>query len=633
MLLPLPRLDDTRWTDLVEESRSLIPVYAPEWTDHNVSDPGITLIDLFSWVAEMQVFELDQVPPRHRRRFLALVGVHPEPPRPAHVVLRFTLPAGSEPVRVPAGTVCATSDDDDPVLFRTSRSITVAAVGIAALRTQAGDATTDLTARFRRGEPLAVLGDDPEPGATLAFDLDAPLPIGWHVGLWATPAAEGGGADSRTVWEIRVGPDLWRTLDPDAEEVRDETAGLTADGPVEFAVPAAMHADAAGNYGLRCRFAGGRYDDAPLLAGLVLGGVRAQQSVRASVPEPDESGMVELGRGTGGPGQSVTLSPGPVDAATVRLRTRAGNPATGWRDWTIVPDLESARPHDAHAVLDATSGELSFGDGEHGLAPPDGAVIAVTHRWTRAENGNVAAGTVDRLAGPPYNLSLDAEELTVVNPAAAIGGSAAETLEHSEGRAAERVSGVTRAVTLDDLGRLALGTPGVRLARAEARANLHPALPCVTATGVLTVIVVPYLPRGRPLPGRGLLRRVAAHLNAHRVIGSRIEVAGPQYTEVAVHARVRPQPLADPDEVRRRASAALDAFFNPLSGGQDGTGWPFGRDVASAEVLRVIDDVSGVDHVLELALVGADGASCGNLCIGPLGLVDAGAHQIEVVSG
>jgi len=76
---------------------------------------------------------------------------------------------------------------------------------------------------------------------------------------------------------------------------------------------------------------------------------------------------------------------------------------------------------------------------------------------------------------------------------------------------------------------------------------------------------------------------------------------------------------------------AIDAFLHPLHGGPAGTGWPFGRDVVRTEVLQVLDDVDGVDHVIALDLVGPDGASCGNLCLGPLGLVAAGEHTIEVV--
>lgn len=45
----------------------------------------------------------------------------------------------------------------------------------------------------------------------------------------------------------------------------------------------------------------------------------------------------------------------------------------------------------------------------------------------------------------------------------------------------------------------------------------------------------------------------------------------------------------------------------------------------------MIDGVDGVDHVLDLALAGDDGVpSCGNLCVGPFGLVAAGGHAIEV---
>ena len=37
--------------------------------------------------------------------------------------------------------------------------------------------------------------------------------------------------------------------------------------------------------------------------------------------------------------------------------------------------------------------------------------------------------------------------------------------------------------------------------------------------------------------------------------------------------------------------------------------------------------------MLDLELVASSGVSCGNLCIGPLGLVDSGPHEIEVVAG
>ena len=74
-----------------------------------------------------------------------------------------------------------------------------------------------------------------------------------------------------------------------------------------------------------------------------------------------------------------------------------------------------------------------------------------------------------------------------------------------------------------------------------------------------------------------------------------------------VQACVQPYPGVDPDRLRAAIVKALDDFLDPLRGGPEGCGWPFGRDVYRSEVLQVIDGVQGVDCVSELALRG-DGA-------------------------
>jgi hypothetical protein len=53
--------------DLVQEARALIPRRAPAWTDHNVHDPGITFIELFAWLVEMQLYQLNRVGERPSR--------------------------------------------------------------------------------------------------------------------------------------------------------------------------------------------------------------------------------------------------------------------------------------------------------------------------------------------------------------------------------------------------------------------------------------------------------------------------------------------------------------------------------------------------------------------------------------
>src|SRR6266568_9250719 len=74
MPLQLPNLDDRRYTDLVTEARRLIPVYDPHWTNHNPSDPGITLLELFAYLTEALLYRLDHVTAENQRKFLKLLN-------------------------------------------------------------------------------------------------------------------------------------------------------------------------------------------------------------------------------------------------------------------------------------------------------------------------------------------------------------------------------------------------------------------------------------------------------------------------------------------------------------------------------------------------------------------------------
>ncbi|WP_224245078.1 LamG-like jellyroll fold domain-containing protein [Hyalangium gracile] len=73
-MLKLPQLDDLTYAQLVEEARALIPMLSPGWTDHNPSDPGISLLEMFAWLTEMTVYRLDQVPERSYWTFLELLN-------------------------------------------------------------------------------------------------------------------------------------------------------------------------------------------------------------------------------------------------------------------------------------------------------------------------------------------------------------------------------------------------------------------------------------------------------------------------------------------------------------------------------------------------------------------------------
>ena len=108
MALPAPDLDDRRFQDFVDDAKRLVQRRCPEWTDHNVHDPGVTLIEALAMMADQIVYRLNRVPDRLHLKFLDLVGVRLHPPAVARVPLTFWLSAAQpEPVVIPETTEVA----------------------------------------------------------------------------------------------------------------------------------------------------------------------------------------------------------------------------------------------------------------------------------------------------------------------------------------------------------------------------------------------------------------------------------------------------------------------------------------------------------------------------------------------
>lgn len=744
MTLPLPNLDDRRWQDLVEEGQALIPLFEPEWTDHNVHDPGIMLMELLAWISEMDIYWVNRIPDSHRYKFLALAGYTPRAARPARTLLALTLKDGASTIHLPRGVRFAGPDGTgNKIIFSTAQSANIIPGSLESIQLWRGEHWTDLTTPLGRREQPYLLGTDPHPGDALYLGFSQPLPPGVEVMLglslsgsyttadvWERLKAE---AEWRAefcpprlppcepdtskdpsldleslrrhhsvqlVWEYFDERGHWRRLDSEKSQMRDTTRSLSMDGLLRFTLPEPMSSTRLGSapgdlYYMRARFERGAYDAAPRLDCLVLNGVPLVQAARlhshtwtilpgASITgAPPALGasasfdfqLDEMNQITalhfhteGAPGFMLLGFRAPSDHLAGRLTVAAealdagdGRPdqirsinsplvsqgelslwsweAGEWVDWESTRDLLNAKPSDPHFLLDLSGDQIRFGNGERGRTLPKDARLYAAYHTTQAQNGNLQKNVINELVQDTYNRALlpspqdvAAKLETIKNPIPATGGVPVESLEQLQARALEDLARPTRAVTLADIEQLARETPGICLARVAAIPNLHPAYPCYQAPGVITVIVLPFLPLDAPQPSPSLIRRVQAYLNARRVVGTRLLVTGPQYHAAAVRARIRVVRGANPASVRAAVERALDAFFDPLSGGPDHQGWPFGRSIYRSEVLQVLDETPDVDHVLDLELIDEDGqSSCGNLCLRPLELVDAQPHQIEVI--
>jgi predicted phage baseplate assembly protein len=686
MALPDITLDDRTFEQLVAEAKRRIPGYTPEWTDLNDSDPGMTLVQLFAWLSEMIIWRLNRVPEKNFVKFLELIGIEQEPPSAARAELTFKLTAKNLPdaVIIPQGTRVALAEqvDGKPVIFETDDNFHAVSAELTHVQSFDGARYEIVTEAFRvPGKFFYPFGPQPQRNSALyigfdeSFPPNAPVTLTVHAftadlieegkGIKAyfpssttddasnrnqgTPTSESPPAIA--VWEYWAGDEAkWRPL----TGVRDNTATLTKTGTFVFDPPTGFVSTKIGllrkdddppRFWLRYRIdqiLGRGFEVVPRIEDVVLNTISAINAVTIT----DEL----LGASRGTPNQKFRLANTPILLDRFDLQVDEGE---GFQSWQMVRDFAASKRNDRHFTLSPATGEVTFGNGDQGKIPgrltetsdpeqdlPN--VKAANYRWGGGAGGNAGANKITSLeSSVPF-----VESVTNLRPA--IGGQDQETVDHAKLRAPESIRSRSRAVTGEDFEFLARQTPGARIRRARALPLRHPDLEplrpaskssvatLIPVPGVITVLVVPEVLKDdlKPIPSADTLKLVGEWLNQHRLITTELYVAAPKYKEIEIEARVIAKPTANSGQVAEALKKMLLAYFHPLTGGKDSTGWEFGGTVYFSEIYRRILDTEGVAR-LEAGAVSTyvDGqrqAPCADVLLDSDELVFSKKHRIIV---
>ncbi|MEO8338194.1 MAG: putative baseplate assembly protein, partial [Nitrospirota bacterium] len=493
MPLPLPKLDQYTFDELVGQGQSLLPRYAPGWTDHNVHDPGITLLELFAWLAEMESYRLDRVTEASTRAFLRLVGIEPKPAQVAETVLVALPEEFGAAKQLPARTKVTTVDRS--VTFQTTHPVWVSPAKLVAVLAGPPGVLTDYSVRNDpSSKRFPSFAPDPQIGHALYLGFDRPLadlPAVITLYVWSGDSerdrqarellkAEAKAIDEEakkcppgrhphmvdwrqhysvhTVWEYYAGAEQWLPL----LETVDGTRAFTLSGAVHFKAPErSQHlpdgvslSGHASHYFFRCRLVSGRYDCSPDTRYIQINAVQATHAV-------DGDQRYSLGKSNGRAGQTYLLPEKPIVPRSTTLYVRVS--ATVEQDWNEYLSWDRTGPHAHGYVLDPERGEIRFGNGRSGAVPKAGAELAVTYQVGGGPTGNVKTESLTRLF-----TSTDLSKKQFSQPFAAVGGAPAEPLFDAKARAVVWLSTPHRAVTLTDFEQLALATPGVPIGRAKA---------------------------------------------------------------------------------------------------------------------------------------------------------------------
>jgi predicted phage baseplate assembly protein len=644
MAIPSPNLDDLRFQqDLVDEARKRIIQYCPEWTDYNLSDPGITLIELFAWMTEQMLYRLNRVPDKNYIHFLNMLGVQLLSPSPARTTLTFRLAAplplnanDDTTATISEGIEVATlpSDDTPEVIFTTDERLVIRPPQPIHLRREVEFHKNYLP---RLGiETFYAFNRPPNPGDTFYLGFEADESLKGHIlrlSFECEPTQATGikREDPPLVWECSTGDGRWAIVEPSTRPgEKDSTGGLNnPSGNLTLYLPLEFQPDQVrGLYAhwLRCRFETrrpeqGAYTQSPRIVNLQIYATGAAVTATNAVYVQNEY----LGTSTGDPGQHFQLQNYPIlplnEEEMVLVEERRPDGEYIYTPWKVVKDFADSTPFDRHVVLDKATGELQFGPN---IRQPDGSsrqygrvpelnrrIMFSQYRYGGGAEGNVPAGKIQILRSAiPY-----VDQVSNLVPAS--GGRSQETLAEAQMRAKRELRAQQRAVTAEDFENLTLSASReVTRVKCNAPGQHSRGLP----SGMVELLIVPAaaesLRRGDLSSLRvdqGLMNTVKRHIDQYRLLTTTLQVREPHYIGVRVEAEIVPQAHRNPILVRQQVLKALYNFICPVAlnqtdpvieaivGGQ-WQGWVFGRDLYRAEIFSLLQQIDGVKHVLDVEL-------------------------------
>lgn len=274
----------------------------------------------------------------------------------------------------------------------------------------------------------------------------------------------------------------------------------------------------------------------------------------------------------------------------VRLvRNDSGDVQEVWVQWHEVTSFVHSSPLGRHYVIDRINGRIFFGDGVHGMIPPamQNNIVARAYKSGGGKKGDRKANTLSGLKTTiPY---ID----SATNRDAASGGRDVENIGAILTRSPHSIKNGGRAVTKEDFEWLAKeASPDVSKAR------------CIRNDKAIQVVIAPAYSEDVPNPETALTDDVETYLQerAFALIRNDIEVIGPSYKRINIEATIIPMLYAESAIVADRIAKRLKEFLHPITGGQEGKGWDFGRAVFVSEVAAEIEGVEGVDYVKKLYL-------------------------------
>ncbi|MDR0222451.1 MAG: hypothetical protein LBI38_02805 [Oscillospiraceae bacterium] len=510
--------DDMTYAEILAEATAKLRALAPEWTDYNTHDPGVTFLEMLCWLTENQRYYLSRITEKHELKYLKLLGTAPISARPARL-LAVCEPMGA---KLPKGSKA----DVNGVPFTLEEDVNLG--GKITVSREYGGAASDVYG-------FKPFGEKPRAGAEFYIALDEPLIGGEEYRLYAVTARDKtGGTPLRDgyypTYEIEMAALCGGEWLPC--EIRDGSYGFSQSGAIALISPLPCVA-------LKCALIRCEADAPPVVEALCLSAVELVQKEYAAVPIRYEFRENPL-----------CLDTPPLIAVKEDFRLFTEEEG-GLTEWSQTDDLSCSGPFDRHYELDETEGTVRFGDNVRGKKPEKGVVIA-SMSLTAGSEGNVKENL-------DFTISGGGAEIKARNPfplPPENAGANRETVSEAFERFVRESKKPYAAFTAADCLALIRRVPGLRIESANAY---------FPEEGKTRICVNPAHKSEKGLPP-AYVRNIRKFLFERRAPCVELEITPPSYRTGDLFAEIRFEEWADGKEkeislmLRRLADEAGKRF-------------------------------------------------------------------------
>lgn len=631
-MIPVPQLDNESFDEINENAVNMISGLCPQWTDYNKHDPGITFIELFSWLKEMQQYYLDNINDGMKEKYLMMLGMKKAAEKCA-VIIAEGRNSSDRNILIPAKSGVFA----DNICFETIKPEIIQNNQIENIILSDGE-IKKFSSETNRLMYILPFGRDYKTGNSFEITFKNPLPCGHDFGIYFSvfndyPVKRNPVYDRESFIPLAdmdisiLTTDGWKK----ADITDDETYCFIQSGMMTIKIP---ENTPDGGYRMRFTLKKCDYETAPAVTGIKMNAVRLYQKKTLAeyydntldIPFTENSlyGKADVylksGDGfvktddftvennriilmdkkaqdirivlydndfyekkcpavtTGFPYQEIQAAPNA--SFKIMIYDRYDNM---FYEWEQKDNFDNSDPESRHFVYDSKSGIIRFGNGERGLSP-DGEIIITAYSETLAENGNIRSS---ELKSRKYDfLSFGTAEISE-------NGRSAESYEECMQRFSESMKISEKNVTYEDFERCVRSTQGLMIRQCKAVT----AQPFERTNGII-LIVQPYSDREKPKLSRSYTENILKNTGKGRLVGTKINVVSCQYTGIDIYAEIC---------VKSHYSNTYDIIKNAVADMFENNRFSLGGTVSYSSIYHMIDALECVNYVKLLNMT-ADGS-------------------------